>query len=127
MITIQAPNNKAVQSFDALGNIACALDAADSESCTLEFHVTVKSYNGTIGLGNTLEVTLRSECKILGTVYDTSIWSWSSGNMAKVQAGYAVRDSTMSIDMPLLQPELPSQSDILSTCGELIYTFLNPD
>ena len=33
----------------------------------------------------------------------------------------------MTIDLPLIQPVLPSKSDILATCGELIYTFVNPD
>ena len=78
------------------------MDTTSSESCTIEFHVIVKSYNGTIGLGNTLEVEFRSECKLLDRIYDVGLWTWGSGDVDKVKGGYAVRDSAMTIDLPLI-------------------------
>ena len=100
------------------------------------FEVWITSDQGALSKVRDVEITVRNECYMLSDLYNlygnTAIqangqllWLWDPAQMALIQAGYQVRDPTVSIELPIIDPTLPSMLpsglDIYTNCGPIEY------
>ena len=77
--------------------------------------------NGTLADLIDSSIMVQSECTILDQLYVASWWQWP--NYDTFKAGFAVRDPSVTVELPALMPILPSGDPIYPLCGPIAYRF----
>ena len=95
----------------------------------------VKSYTGVIGRVATATVTFKTECFEICNDISTSLypainyWTWDAvtADEAVFLVGYTIRDAATTFYLPSFTPTLASSRDFNAICGQMSYTFNDPD
>lgn len=107
--------------------IDCDLSDASIDECPVTVSIQVNSINGTVAIQYQSELVVRTECLNLENfvINQSSYWLSSSASPSQLDptllAGYEIRDSVASFELPFLDVQLPSQDDVIAMCGSLVY------